>query len=242
MSLAGRLTNVFAAPGEVFDDVRTSRNSAANWLVPAFLLMVVSWIGVWLVFSQPAIQQQLSEITDQAIEKQVAKMPKEQADRVREQAARFGGMGQKIGAAVVPVFGGLVTPFLWALVYWLVGNKVLKGTFSYMKTVEAVGLSTMIVVLDSVIRTLMALAMGNVFAAPSLALFVKNYDPQNTTHALLSLVNVMTFWVLLVRSIGLARLSNASLAKAGLWVFGLWAAWTGLLTGIGLAIKAMMGQ
>jgi hypothetical protein len=53
-------------------------------------------------------------------------------------------------------------------------------------------------------------------------------------------VNVMTFWVLALRSLGLARLSGISFAKAALWVFGLWAAWTGFFMGIGLVMKAVL--
>ena len=38
MSLAARLLNVFATPGDVFDDVKVAPASTANWLVPALLL------------------------------------------------------------------------------------------------------------------------------------------------------------------------------------------------------------
>ena len=37
----------------------------------------------------------------------------------------------------------------------------------------------------------------------------------------------MTFWLLAVRAMGLARLSGVSFIKAALWVFGIWAAYTG---------------
>src|SRR5271163_4839368 len=71
-SLASRLFNVFAAPREVFEEVEARPEAGANWLVPALMLMAVSWLGVWLVFSQESIRHQLSDITDQAIQKQIA--------------------------------------------------------------------------------------------------------------------------------------------------------------------------
>ena len=83
------------------------------------------------------------------------------------------------------------------------------------------------------------MGLGNLYAAPGLMLLVKDFDPQNTVHALLAIVNVMTFWVLAVRAIGLARLSGASFAKAAAWVFGIWAAYTGFFIGLGLLGKML---
>jgi hypothetical protein len=93
-----------------------------------------------------------------------------------------------------------------------------------------------------VVRTLLILVTGNLFASPSLALAVKDFDPQNILHGLCALVNVMLFWVLLVRSFGLARLSGASISKAALWIFGIWAAYTGLLMGMGATLRAVFSH
>jgi len=141
---------------------------------------------------------------------------------------KWAGISGKVAAAAAPVVAGFVTPFFWGLILWLVGAKVLKGSFPYMKAVEVIGLANMVCVLEVIVRTLLIVGMGNLYAAPSLMLLVKEFNPQNPVHSLLAVVNVMTFWVLAVRAIGLARLSGASVAKAALWVFGIWAAYTGL--------------
>src|SRR5437870_12773358 len=70
-SLPTRLMNVFAAPGEVFEEVTAAPVSAANWLVPALLIIVVGWIAAWLIFSHESFFQQVTEIADQAIDKQI---------------------------------------------------------------------------------------------------------------------------------------------------------------------------
>jgi len=120
----------------------------------------------------------------------------------------------------------------------VVGAKVLKGHFSYTKAVEVVGLANMISVLDVIVKTLLIVGFGNLYASPSLVLLVRDFDPQNPLHGLLGAVNVMTFWLLLVRAIGLARLSGASLAKAAAWVFGIWVAYTGIFLGLGALVQA----
>jgi hypothetical protein len=95
----------------------------------------------------------------------------------------------------------------------------------------------MINILEIILRTLLIVGFGNLYASTSLVLLVKTFDPQNTVHSLLALVNVMTFWLLAVRGVGLARLSGVSVAKAVAWVFGVWAAYTGLLVGLAYLAK-----
>jgi hypothetical protein len=244
MSLGARLLNVLAAPGEVFEQIKHSTESTANWLIPALILMVLSWVGAWLVFSQDSIQQQLREITDQAVEKQIqkGKLSEQQAEQARAVAAKFGSIGTKVGAYAAPVFAAFAIPFWWGLILWLIGTKALKADFSYMKGVELAGLAGMVSVLDAVVRTLLILIMGNVFASPSLALFVKQFDPQNPVHGVLAIVNIMSFWVLTVRAIGLARVAQVGFAKAAAWVFGVWAVITGLMTGFGFAMQAIFSK
>jgi hypothetical protein len=240
MSLGGRFLNVFATPGDVFQEVKTAGVSTANWLVPALILIAVSWVATWLIFSQDSIKHQLSDITDQAIQKQVEKahMSEQQAEQARAVGEKWAGISAKVAAFLVPVFGGFVTPFFWGLIVWLVGAKLFKGGFPYMKAVEVVGLVNMVSVLDVIVRTLLIVGLGNLYAAPGLVLLVKEFDPQNTVHGLLAIVNVMTFWVLAVRAMGLARLSGASFAKAAMWVFGIWAAYTGFFLGLGALMQA----
>ena len=168
-------------------------------------------------------------------------MTQKQADDTMQAAEKFGNIGTTVGAAVAPVFTAFVSPFLWGLVVWLVGTKVLRGAFPYMKAVEVTGLSNMIAVLGSIVTTLLILLMGSVFASPSLVLLVKEFDPQNTLHSVLAAMNIMTFWALAVKAIGLARLSGASFGKAASWVFGIWVAWTGLLIVVSAGARIAYG-
>src|SRR5258708_11701631 len=167
---------------------------------------------------------------------QACKLNEQQAEQARAVAAKFAGLGSKVGAYGAPVVAGLVLPFWWGLWVWLVGTKVMGADFGYMKGVEVAGLAGMIGVFDAIVWTLPILIMGKLFASPSLALFVKQFDPQNPAHALLAIVNIMTFWVLAVRSVGLSRLAGTSFAKAASWIIGIWALQTALLTGLSFSV------
>jgi hypothetical protein len=235
--------NVFAAPGDVFGEVKAAAPSVANWLVPAVLFMVLSWLSAGLIFSQPAIRQQISEFSTKAIDRQVekGKLSSAQAEQARATAEKFGRIGSEVGAVVGPVFAAFISPFFGGLILWLVGSFALKGSFPYMKAVEVAGLSNMILALNVIVKTLLILITGNLFASTSLALLVKDYDPQNSVHSLLTMMDVMVLWLLTVRSIGLARLSGASIGKAAAWVFGIWIAFTGMIIGFGAAVRAVFG-
>lgn len=239
MSAFARLLNLFAIPGDVFDDVRISPPAAINWVLPALLFVAVGWVSAWLIFSQESIQQQLRETNDRFIQKLVDKgaLTEQQA----EQSRARGDLSTKISPYIVPVFGGFVTPFGWGFLLWMIGTKVFKSSFPFMKAVEVAGLANAISVLETVVKTLLIVGLGNLFASPSPALLLKDFDPQKPSHSLLAVANVMTFWVLAVRAIGLSRLSGVHFARAGFWVFGLWALYTTFLLGIGLAVRAAFG-
>jgi hypothetical protein len=242
MSLAGRMTNVIAAPGEAFEAVKNSPPCAANWVVPALLLVLLSWIGIAVIFSQPAINQQILQANEPAMQKQRESqhLSPEKAEQMRQMQEKWTPIIAAIGIGLVWLFIGFVGPFIWGLFLWLIGAKAFHGGFTYMKAVEVVGLANVIVTLGSVVWTLMVLSLNNLYASPSLGLLVINgYDPQSTVHGLLSQVNVMTFWVLAVRAVGLARLGNVSFAKAAACVFGIWFAYTAFFTGLGAGAKAL---
>ena len=244
MSLAGRLFNIFATPGEVFDNIKGAPASTANWLTPGLILIGVSWLCTTLIFSQDFVQQQLREMTDQAIDKQVqqGKLNEQQAEQARTVGTKIGLIFARISAYGAPIFVGLVAPFWGGLIIWLVGTKALAGDFSYMKGVEVAGLAGMVNSLDGVVRTFLIMIMGNIFASPSLALFVKNFDPKNTSHGLLAAVNVMTFWVLALRAVGLARLTRSGFGKAAAWIFGIWVLQTALLVGFSLGVQKIFAR
>ena len=58
-SLFSRLTNVFVAPADVFDEIKSSKPTTANWIVPLVLAMIAGVIYTLVVFSQPAVIQKM---------------------------------------------------------------------------------------------------------------------------------------------------------------------------------------
>jgi len=240
MSLGARLTNVFSGPGEVFDETIKGPPSTANWLVPTVLSCVIGVVSVFVVFSQEAIVQPMREKQAQAVEKRLEKMPKEQRDQAREAIEKWSNPElMKYFAAIGVVARSFGWLFFAALVLWLVGTSVFKGSFTFMKAVEVCVLAAMISALGLIITTLLAVVMGNPLATPGPALLIRDLDASNPVHLMLSALNIVTFWYLSVLSIGLAKLSGASVLKAAVWLFGLWAVITIGLVLLGAAAQKM---
>ena len=228
--------NVFAAPGEVFGEVKTAVPSATNWLIPILLWIVVGVISVCIMFAQPAIQQTIHDEQVKALDTQVqqGKMTQAQEDQALQVMEKF------MGPTLLAVFGSIgligycfVSLFGWALVLWLAGRWFFKVQFGYRKAVEVAGLSSLILTLGTIIGTLLAVILGRLYAGPSLALLVTSFDPANRVHLLLGAANATYLWHTGVLAIGLAKLSGGSMTKAFAVVFGFWVLMELLLIAVG---------
>jgi hypothetical protein len=242
-SLGSCLVNVIAAPGDVFERLRPAPARAATWLVPGLILVLVGWIGSTIIFSQDSVNQQMGDIQDKALQRQVekGKLNKEQASQAQPMAEKIGVIVMKVITYAVPVWLAFITPFWWGFLLWLIGRHILKGTCSYSKAVEVVGLANVIEVLAAGVRTLLVLATGNFFAGTSPALLVPNFDPGLPAHAALMNLDLMTFWVLAIYGLGIAKVSGVAAGKAMAWTFGFWASIAGVWFGLSSAIRLIFG-
>jgi Yip1 domain len=226
-SLAGRLVNVFAVPGEVFEELKAQPPRTSNWLVPLLLACLAGAIFCVVVFSQPNILYTLRQTQEQQLQKRLdaGKMTKEQKDAaVAVMEKLFSPTLMKITGTAGAAFSNLLLLFGAALVVWLVGAKAFRAQFSYMQAVQVTGLSSMIHVLGAIITMFLVVIIGSLHANLGPVLLVREFDPANKLHLALASLNVITLWYLGVLAVGLAKLSGVSWAKAALWLYGLWAA------------------
>ena len=242
MSVTDAMVNIFASPGEVYENVRQTPITHKNWVIPTIILVVVGALLTYLILSNPVIadqyKQQQKVQMDKQFEKQIqqGKMTQEQADQARAQAEQFTSPTMMIiwglGAATIGPFFLL---FFMALIYWLLGKTVIKAASPYFKVAEVVGLTFYISVLETIVTTILVIGLGNAFATPSLALLVPNFSTENQFHMLASSANVFTFWILAVVSIGLAKIFEKDFPKVLFLVCAIWVIWT-LIKVFGLSL------
>jgi hypothetical protein len=241
-SIGSRLLNVFASPGEVFDEVKNSRPSTANWLVPALIYVGVGVISAFVIFSQPAIIQQIHDQQEKIMDQQVqaGKLTQAQADQALAVIDKFTGPSMMIVFGCVGALVGSGIHILWwAFILWLMGQWFLKIKFPFIKAVEIAGLTTMILVLGAVVTVLLTVITGRLGMTPSLALLVSHFDLKNKTHLLLGAVNVFNFWQVGVAACGLSRVTGAPFTKTLLLVALYWLAFSLFFIVVGFGQMAM---
>lgn len=236
MPLGARLTNVFAAPGEVFEAVRRGPPSVWSWLIPFLLACVVAVTHVVVLFSQETTLHQVREIQDRALDRRLATMPAPQADQVRQKLEQFSQPGiLKVTGSLGAVVGQSSALFLGALFVWLVGTRFLGGRFAYGAALEVCGLASLIGVVGAVMGTMLMVAFGDILASPGPILFLREMDPTNGWHAVLASISVMALWQLGVVAVGLAKLSGTPFRRAIWWVVVPWLFFRGAAALIGWA-------
>lgn len=225
-SIFGRMFNVYAAPGELFEEVRDAKPAHSNWLVPVALSILVGIVFSVAVFSQPDIVASVFAPQEEAI---MAKV--EAGDLTQDQAdQQLNAMRQFQSGKLMMMFGifgsvigtGIFLVVIAALI-WLLAGKILKGNVTYFKAIEVVGLAGMVNVVGGIVTLMIVLLKANIAAGPNPTLLLGNFDPANYAHQILAALNVITIWYLAVLAIAVSKLAKRPFGTAALWVFGFWA-------------------
>jgi hypothetical protein len=236
MPLGEKLINVLAAPGEVYQNIHDTPKSTATWFVPLIIMIVVSLVMVQVVMHNATIVDQIKTMVQEGNEKrlqdqiQSGKIPPERVDQAREQMEAFSDptsvMMTVIRTAGI-ILGLPLVLLVVSFIYWLLGKGIMRATAPFTKVMEVVGLALVIGALESIVTTIISIAMKNFHAGPNLALAVlSDFSTSNPLHLALAKINIFTFWNLGVVSVGLSRLFNRDFPKVAVLVFALWIFWT----------------
>lgn len=235
MSFTDKIVNVISAPGELYTYVAQEGKNAANYGLPLLMSIIMGMLFIFVVFSVPAVQNQLTEQQEKGFQKQVAagKMSAEQFEKIREQMPKPGGPMTMIFGSVMIVVTMAVLLYGSAFLYWLGGKYAFKAIVPYGKVVEVVGLSFYIMVLGSLVTMLIAYSMESMYMGTNLGiLFGASYDPSNVLHALLTKIDIFTLWSLFVISIGLSKVFALPHVKALIIVGAVWVGYVVISVGM----------
>jgi hypothetical protein len=236
MSLGNRMLSIYATPGEVFDQVRSSPPCAGNWLLPTLVLLLAMAAAVWIRFAKPAVILQIREQSARQVQKmvQAGKLTADQADAADERTQRL--LTPNFLRITGILAGGVFTVaglFLYALVLWLLGTRLFSAAIEYGKTLEITALAGMIQVLNVLVTSLLVAAKGNGMVTPGPAFFVEELDLHNPLHTVLTGLNVLTLWHVAVLALGLARLGRIAWWKTAACLYSIWFGVSALFFGLG---------
>ena len=232
MTLAARILNVFAVPGEVFAELKTAPRAASNWLVPGMLGALIGVVSVLILMSQPTIQQQFRDQQHKFIEQRVKSGQLTPQEHQIVEWFSSPAVLKTLGSAGAAA-GSFGNVLWWGFVLWFLARVLFRVQVRFSKTLEIAGLAMMINVLGGIVAMLLIVNLGRIGASSSLALVVKDFDTIRKGHLFAAAANVFSLWVVGVRSIGLAKLTGVPYLRAAWAVFTFWVLEQSLLIMIG---------
>lgn len=208
--LSTKLLNVFVSPGEVFEEVVAFPPKPACWLVPTLLVCVTAILSLLVA---PVREQRAAEVRQLVGTGVIA-------------SSDAGKLSSRLlSAAAFTVAVSAVAGTFWsAFVLWFMGRMFLKTRFPFLKAMEVMGLTGMILALGALVTGLLIAATGDAAARPALSIFMGPSNPGTKAYAWLAAMNVFHLWAATVLSAGLSKLARVSFKEAALWVFGYWIA------------------
>jgi hypothetical protein len=206
-SISRKLLNVFVSPGEVFEEVVACPTEPACWLVPTLLVCLTTIISLLVA---PVRESRSAEVP-----------------RLAETADVLTDLGRSsnrlLPAAALAVATSAFAGTCWsAFVLWLLGRIVLKTRFPFLKTLEVVGLTGMILALATIVTALLIAATGDAAARPALSMFAGESKLGTRLYSGLAVINFFHLWAATVLAVGLSKLARVSFSEAAFWVFGYW--------------------
>ncbi|NOY06907.1 MAG: YIP1 family protein [Chlorobi bacterium] len=230
MSISDQFVGVLSEPGAMFENIRQAGPRTSDWLVPLGVMILVLVVVRLVQMNNPDFSDQLLQIQRQTMEERFAqeieagKMTREQADKAMETAEKLMNMGSIFSIIGIIIFVPIVF-FIMALIYWLLLKFGFKSDVSYKMVLSAYGPVNYIGAIEQILGLLMMFITGSALATFSLGVLVTP-DLQSTTWKLLSSINPITIWSLVVLAIGFTRVAKISSTKAYGLVFALWLIWT----------------
>ncbi len=227
-SLMDRITNVFASPFELFDEVAVNKVQTSSWLVPLVLSIFMAISIVVALYYNDSLRSQIydkqAEKMHEAVEQ--GKMTQEQVDQYVDGMRNSGPvMFLAIGGGSAVIMTVIIF-FAATLIFWLVAKFGLKFSGPYTKMLEVLGLTSMIGFLGSIVTVIMMYVFDSMIATPSGAILIfQNFDMNSKLHLLLAQLNVFTIWQMGILGIGISKISSKSLGTGLGVAYGLWILW-----------------
>lgn len=246
-SLLARLLNVLAIPGQVFEEVRATRHSVGNWLLPIPIYAVSLALFTVVFFSLPTIQKMWTEQQSKMRVAQASSLAEavksgtvKQADADQTLAAMDSLSQPRVVKSVAMVGGfgfGVGRVFWWAFVLWLLARAVLKLPIRYGKALEVAGLASIVALIGNIAVIALTVNFGKTFSGDGLGLSVTDFETSHHQMLIAVIQNALNFWLIAVLGTGLARLTGLPWIRGAFLVVTYWIAseFLLLLLGVGFA-------
>ena len=226
IGLVQRIIGVFVSPGETFAQL----DRKPDWLVPLILLVITAVVSVYFILPitlPEHMEMQRQKMIEQGV-------PSAQIEKAMEIGEQFG----KIGGLVSAFIGPGIWMLLAALWLWFVGNVILSGQSSYVKVFSVYTYTSLIGVLEALIKTPLVVMKGSAEIQLNCSVFLPAEQTKTLLYHVLQGLDIFVIWRFVVLAIGFAAIYKFSLKKAGWTMVVLFL----LRLGIAVAWKQIFNQ
>ncbi len=230
LSHTDKMVGVFTEPDRIFSTMSKFAVKNSDWLIPIFVLIIVSVVANLAMMNNPIIKATIMEKSITQIEKnlneavEAGKLSQEKADeqleKIRDNMEK--SMGSPILSFVGPFLYTFIMFFIVSGIFFLFAKFALGGEGTYSTSMVSYGLPHYILAVQSIIIVILALATDQPYRDLSLATFL-DYDRTTIAGFLLGKLDVFAIWFYSVVSIAYARMfKSESTGKYFAMIFGLW--------------------
>ncbi len=230
LSHSDKLIGIFTEPGKTFENISQHPFKTIDWLLPFFLLLLVTAICHFVLMNNPEIRYSITEKAISKVEQRLnaevkaGRISQDQANQQLDRMRQFmGGGSLQLVISIVTIFiGGFIVFFILAGIYFLFARFALKGEGNYVSVLVPYGLVSYIAIIGVVIGTILAFLMNRYFLDVSLASILDS-DKSTFLGFILDKINVITIWVFVIFGIGLAKtFKSKSSTKYVITVLCIW--------------------
>ena len=222
-----RVSNTFTAPSRTFDDIKRGNKS---WWMPFLLTILFSYV-LFAAITVKVGWQQVAENNISLNAKQEARMD-QLTPAQRANAMKFAGAFTEVIMAASPVMI-LIAASLVSLVLWGTINFVFGGKAKFPEIFAVNFYCTLPNIFPPILGTIALFAglapesfnLNNV-AGTNLAYYLSIQDTNKGLYAFASQIDIISIWVAILLSIGIARVAGKNKSAGYITVFGWWAVWT----------------
>ncbi|MDR3609956.1 MAG: YIP1 family protein [Ignavibacteriaceae bacterium] len=228
-SHSDKIIGLFSEPSKTFEKMAGYPPKTIDWLLPITLLLIIIVLSRVIIMNNPELAFQVKQQQRESMEKTLNSQVEKGQITTEQKEERLDSMNKPIflflGYLGI-IVGGFIIFFIITGIYFLFLKFALKGEGTYTTALVAYGLTSYIGIIQIILATIISYIIGRLVNDVSLASLM-NSDKTAVTGFILSKLDVITIWSLLILSIGFAKLfKSQTTGKYFGMVFGLWIFWS----------------
>ncbi len=220
LNVMQRIIGVFVSPGSTFAHL----DRKPDWLIPLILIIIATVIFTYFIMPIALPEQmelQRQKMLDMG-------MSQEQIETNMAVGERIGKIMGLVGAVVSP---GIMM-LLFSLFLWFIGNVLLGGKTTFIKMFSVVTYTSLIGVLDMMIKLPLILYKDTMDIHISLAAVLSDDQAHTLMYRVCQALDIFNIWKFVVLAIGFGVIYKFSMKNAGMTMFVLFFIYTLLSVGM----------